>query len=74
MQELLRELRAAAREVADAHRALDMAAPDYIDAAVHRVNAAEARYCALLRELKRGGVTDGSLSRDSGRKRFLRIC
>lgn len=74
MRELLREIQAAANEVINAHRALDMAAPDYIDAAVYRLNAAEARYCALLRELKQRGVIDGSFSRNSGRKRFLRIC
>ncbi|MEW6573145.1 MAG: DUF2508 family protein [Bacillota bacterium] len=64
MNELLRELRAAAREMADAHRALDMAAPDYVDSAVYRVNAAHARYSALLRELRRGGGASEGVHRD----------
>ncbi len=67
MTELLQEVRVAIRELAEAQRALDMAAPGYVDAAVHRLSAARERYSALLREAKQGGVRVEGLCWDPGR-------
>lgn len=65
--ELVQEVQAAVRELAEAQRALDMAAPGYVDAAVLRLSAARERCSALLREAKQGGVKVESLPWDPGR-------
>ncbi|HHY67876.1 MAG TPA: hypothetical protein GX517_11920 [Alicyclobacillus sp.] len=58
MRVTIREVQEAHAEWVRAQQEFEMAAPEFIDAATHKLTAAEKRYDALMRIAKKEGVID----------------